>query len=65
MYSQCESIACRSVAPMMDTPAAKFVWSAKVRAPKEYNVFMSASKLTVESYNATFTETIFHSPVKV
>jgi len=65
LYSQCEDIACRSIAPIMDTPAVKFHYSAKVRAPKEYNVFMSAVKTTVEAYNATFNESIFVSPVKI
>jgi len=65
LYSQCEDIACRSIAPMMDTPAVKFRYSAKIRAPKEYKVFMSAIKTGTEVYNATFSETIFHSPVKI
>jgi len=29
---------------MMDTPAVKFIYAAKIRAPKEYKVFMSAVK---------------------
>jgi len=65
LYTQCEDIACRSLAPMMDTPAIKFIYSALVRVPKEYNVFMSANKLTTTAYNATFTETTFSSPVKI
>jgi len=65
LYSQCEDIACRSIAPMMDTPAAKFRYSAKIRAPNEYKVFMSAIKTTTEAYNSTWTETSFHSPVKI
>lgn len=50
---------------MMDTPAVKFIYSAKIRALKEYNVFMSAVKTTVEAYNATFSETTFHTPIKI
>jgi leukotriene-A4 hydrolase len=65
LYSQCEDIACRSIAPMMDTPAVKFIYSAKIRAPKEYNVFMSAVKTTTEAFNSTWTESIFFSPVKI
>lgn len=65
LYSQCEDVACRSLAPMMDTPANKFIYSAKVRAPKEYNVFMSAIKQTVTAYNETWSESIFSTPVKI
>jgi len=50
---------------MMDTPAVKFIYSAKIRAPKEYKVFMSAIKLTVEAYNETFNESIFSTPIAI
>jgi len=65
LYSQCEDIACRSIAPMQDTPANKFIYSAVIRAPKEYNVFMSAVKQTVSAYNDTWSQSVFSTPVKI
>jgi len=50
---------------MMDTPAIKIHWDAKIRTPNEYKVFMSASKTSTVAYNSTFTETFFNSPVMV
>lgn len=50
---------------MQDTPAVKFLWSAKIRIPKEFDAFMSAVKTTRFNYNATFDEIVFVAPVKV
>lgn len=44
MFTQCEPIHCRSIAPMQDTPAIKQTYSAKIRAPQDHNVLMSANK---------------------
>jgi len=30
LYSQCEDIACRSIAPLQDTPANKFTYTANI-----------------------------------
>lgn len=65
LYTSCEDILCRSLAPMQDTPAVKFLWSAKIRIPKEFDVYMSAVKTTRFNYNATFDEVVFVAPVKV
>lgn len=65
LYTQCEDIMCRSLAPMQDTPAIKFIYSAKVRVPKEYDVYMSATKTTRFNYNSTFDEIVFITPVKI
>ena len=43
LYSQCEDIACRSLAPMQDTPANKFTWTASVSAPNGYFPAMSGN----------------------
>ena len=45
LFTQCESIACRSVAPMMDTPAVKIKYGAFVTVPTEpkFVVKMSAN----------------------
>ena len=43
LYSQCEDIACRSLAPMQDTPANKFTWTASVSAPNGYSPQMSGN----------------------
>ena len=34
LFTQCQAIACRSLAPMQDTPAVKATYSATVRVPK-------------------------------
>jgi len=43
MYTQCEDIACRSVAPMQDTPANKITYNATVTVKKGFKVHMSAN----------------------
>lgn len=43
LYSQCEDIACRSIAPLQDTPANKFTYTANITVEKEYTVKMSAN----------------------
>ena len=42
MFTQCQPIACRGVAPMQDTPVYKTTYSAKVAAEPGYVVKMSA-----------------------
>lgn len=42
MYTQCQDIACRSLAPLQDTPSNKFKWEAKVNVDAKYKAFMSA-----------------------
>lgn len=43
MYTQCESIFCRSIIPLQDTPAIKATYSATVLTPKDIKVRMSAN----------------------
>jgi leukotriene-A4 hydrolase len=48
MYTQCEDIACRSVAPMQDSPANRITYSAKVTVEKKFDVRMSANRTDVQ-----------------
>jgi leukotriene-A4 hydrolase len=50
MFTQCEDIACRSVAPMQDTPAIRVTYGATVTVEKPYVVHMSANKSEDLSY---------------
>lgn len=42
MFTQCEPIHCRAVAPLQDTPAIKATYTASVTVAKQYKVKMSA-----------------------
>ena len=53
LFTQCESIACRSIAPMMDSPAIKITYDAMVTVSQEFVVKMSANE--TGSYNKTET----------
>ena len=44
MFTQCEDINCRSVAPLQDTPSNRITYSASVYAKTEFVVYMSANK---------------------
>lgn len=48
LFTQCESIACRSVAPMQDTPAVKITYDATVTVKDPFVVKMSANQTYVE-----------------
>jgi len=43
LYSQCEDIACRSIAPLQDTPANKFNYTADITVETGFIVKMSAN----------------------
>ncbi|XP_067683113.1 leukotriene A-4 hydrolase-like isoform X1 [Haliotis asinina] len=45
LFSQCEAIHARSLFPCQDSPAVKFPYTAKVTAPREVTVLMSAVRL--------------------
>ena len=53
LYTQCEDIACRSVAPLQDTPSIKATYDATVIVSNEFNVKMSANETGVEDFNST------------
>ncbi|XP_052231552.1 leukotriene A-4 hydrolase-like [Dreissena polymorpha] len=42
LYSQCQAIHCRSIIPLQDTPCVKCPFTAKVTAPSDLKVLMSA-----------------------
>lgn len=44
MFTQCEDINCRSVAPLQDTPSNRITYSAKMNVLSEYVVKMSANE---------------------
>jgi leukotriene-A4 hydrolase len=46
MFTQCEDINCRSVAPLQDTPANRITYSADISVLSEYVVKMSANDTT-------------------
>jgi leukotriene-A4 hydrolase len=48
LFTQCESIACRSVAPMQDTPAVKVTYDATVTVDSQFVVKMSANETYIE-----------------
>ncbi|XP_045778042.1 leukotriene A-4 hydrolase [Maniola jurtina] len=60
MFSQCQPIHARSILPCQDTPAVKFTYQAKVTAPAEFTVLMSA--IRGEAANNT---TSFNQPVPI
>ena len=45
LFSQCEPIYCRSIAPLQDTPSVKTPYTANITVPKEQKVFMSADSV--------------------
>lgn len=65
LFSQCESINCRSVAPMQDSPAARTTYSARVLAKSDFVVKMSANETFVGTYNETHNESRFHNQIPI
>ncbi|KAK7101710.1 leukotriene A-4 hydrolase-like [Littorina saxatilis] len=45
LFSQCQAIHARSLFPCQDTPTVKFTYTAKVKAPREITILMSAVRL--------------------
>lgn len=52
MYTQCEDINCRSVAPVQDTPANRITYGSCVVTNKELTPYMSANK--TGTYNSIY-----------
>lgn len=65
LFSQCESINCRSVAPLQDTPASKTTYSARIVAKSEFVVKMSANETAVTALNDTHTESLFRCDIRI
>ncbi len=53
MYTQCEAIHCRSLAPLQDSPAIKSTFNATLRVPKPYRAIASAVLVDEREENGT------------
>lgn len=49
LFTQCESIACRSIAPLQDSPSNKITWNAEIVVDYGYQVYMSANQTKNET----------------
>ncbi|KAF2351754.1 Peptidase M1 leukotriene A4 hydrolase/aminopeptidase C-terminal [Trinorchestia longiramus] len=49
VFSQCQPIHCRSLAPLQDSPALKFPYTARVRVPPHLTALMSAGCSSVDA----------------
>mmetsp|Transcript_38215 Transcript_38215/g.58291 ORF Transcript_38215/g.58291 Transcript_38215/m.58291 type:complete len:107 (+) Transcript_38215:485-805(+) len=63
LFTQCEDIACRSVAPMMDTPSIKITYDAKVTVKEGFKVHMSANSTDTVALNDNKTQFHFNSSI--
>lgn len=64
MFTQCESIHCRSIAPMQDTPAVKSTYELEIITPKDIESFASGN-LTDTKFTATKKKTYFRMDIPV
>lgn len=65
LFTQCEPIECRSIAPLQDTPSIKYPYSANITVKTPYVVKMSAQEYTnVSNSDGTMTFR-FHQDIKV
>ena len=64
IYSQCEDVACRSIAPMQDTPAIKITYTSKVTVLNQYVVKMSANETSMTS-NDTHSVYLFNCSIPI
>jgi leukotriene-A4 hydrolase len=67
LFSQCQAIHARSLVPCQDTPAVKFPYTARVRAPREITVLMSAVREGTEpaEHDSTHLVTKFSMAVPI
>lgn len=64
LFTQCEDIACRSVAPLQDTPANRITYSSNVTVPKGYDAYMSGNR-TEEWHNDTHSSFMINNTIKM
>lgn len=64
LFSQCEDIACRSIAPLQDTPAIKAPYNATVTVEKGFTVKMSGND-TGKTDNDTHSVFTFDNAIKM
>ena len=60
MFTQCEPLYCRSVAPFQDTPSIKSTYDANVTVRNPYIVKMSAHEPYPPTNNIADNTTTFH-----
>jgi leukotriene-A4 hydrolase len=65
VYTQCEDINCRSVAPLMDTPSNRITYSARVIHSNLLVAKMSANDTSVRAYNGTHNESRFRCDIRI
>ena len=54
MFTECQPIKCRSLAPLQDTPSIKSTYVAGVIGKKQFEVRMSGELTYREDYNSTY-----------
>jgi len=65
LFTQCESIACRSVAPMQDTPANKITYEAHINVSSEFVVKVSANETGIENLPNNINRYNFYNQIKM
>jgi leukotriene-A4 hydrolase len=65
MFTQCEDINCRSVAPLQDTPANRITYSADISVLSEYVVKMSANDTTQVTNDDGYTTYSFSCTIPI
>lgn len=65
MFTQCEDINCRSVAPLQDTPSNRITYSASVTVPDPIVPYMSANSTGSESVSDTHTQYNFENSIRI
>ena len=65
LFSQCQAIHCRSFVPCQDTPSVKHPYTAKITAPKEITILMSAISLGSETDSKDNSKIVYRFEQKV
>ena len=65
MYTQCEPVYCRSVAPLQDTPSIKSPYQANVIVRNPYVVKLSGKELPKTDNNDNTTTYHFYQDIKI
>lgn len=65
LFSQCQAIHCRSLVPCQDTPSNKVTYEAKITAPHDLTVLMSAIRQGEPVKNDDKKIHKFHQPVLI
>ena len=65
MFTQCEDINCRSVAPLQDTPSNRITYEAAITAKKEFVVKMSANETSVTPVDDTYNRAEFSCAIPI